>query len=235
MLRWISFFCAMKKILLSFLLIVAAALVTDAGYSNVRESLLHAGISWTVSEWSYYVLLVLIGLCAGWLFMHVLSNAGIWKRRIGGILLTLLPFTFGFARHPIYEDMVWNGAHDMSDVQSIPDYADADLVVIAIADCPFCKKSISEMKALRERNPNMRMRMVVCTADSTWVVPYAQEAAGAVEVVMASDMNVVATHAGGHFPAYVKVGDGKPVCRWSNNEWGPLAKDAVEKLVRGDV
>jgi hypothetical protein len=219
----------MKKLLLSFTLLLAAMLLTDFGYRNVRGSLLHAGMSWTISEWSYYFLLVLFGLIAGWLFMGVFSGLGIWKRRTVGLLLTLLPFAIGFAQHPIYEDMVWNGARNMSDVQAIPDYADADLVVIAIADCPFCKRAISEMKAMRERNPKMRMRMVVCTADSTWLEPYVQEASGSLDVTMATDMNVVATHAGGHFPAYVKVVDGKPICRWSNNEWGPLAKDEVEK------
>ena len=152
-----------------------------------------------------------------------------WKRPLFATLLFVIPFAIGFAQHPIYEDMVWDLSHDMSAVQPMPDYADANLVVIAIADCPYCKRAVSEMKALHERNPNMAMRMVVCTADSTWLEPYEQEANDAFEVVMATDMDMLATQAGGHFPAYVLVRDGKPVCRWSNNEWGPLAKDAVER------
>jgi hypothetical protein len=122
----------------------------------------------------------------------------------------------------------------MSKFQATSEYDNTDLLVIAIADCPYCKRAVTEMKALHERKPNLRMRMVVCTEDSTWLEPYTEEAAGVFEVVMAEDMNVLATHAGGHFPAYVLVRDGKPVCRWTNNEWGPVAKDIIERVANGE-
>jgi hypothetical protein len=224
----------MNKIRVALLALITLALLLPMGYSALRGVLLQMGLSWTISEWAYYIALLTVGVLWALLLPRVIKSLVGWKRLIIQVVLAVAPFAIGFAQHPIYEDMVWDLSHDMSAVQPMPDYADANLVVIAIADCPYCKRAVSEMKALRERNPNMVMRMVVCTADSTWLEPYEQEANGAFEVVMATDKDMLATHAGGHFPAYVLVRDGKPVCRWSNNEWGPLAKDVVEKgEVRG--
>ena len=227
--RWISFFCTMKNVKLVLVFIVIVFLLTPWSYGIIRGFLLNKGFSWMVSEWMYYVLLILLGARLAWILAGGLHWKSIWKKYAVVLFTVVAPFFIGFAQHPIYEDMVWDLSHDMSAVQHMPDYADANLVVIAIADCPYCKRAVSEMKALHERNPNMAMRMVVCTADSTWLEPYVQEANGAFEVVMATDMNVLATQAGGHFPAYVLVRDGKPARRWSNDEWGPLAKDAVER------
>lgn len=219
----------MNKFRVSLLALITLGLLLPMGYSALRGMMLQMGFSWTISEWAYYIALLIIGALWALLLPRISKSLVGWKRLIIQVVLAVAPFAIGFAQHPIYEDMVWDLSHDMSSVQPMPDYSDANLVVIAIADCPYCKRAVSEMKALHERKPNMAMRMVVCTADSTWLAPYVQEANGAIEVVMASDMDMLATHAGGHFPAYILVRDGKPVCRWSNNEWGPLAKDAVER------
>jgi glutaredoxin len=219
----------MNKLRTALLTLLTFYLMLPIGYSSLRGLLLQMGFSWTISEWAYYIVLLIVGVLWALLLPSASKSLVGWKRRMVQVVLALAPFIIGFAQHPIYEDMVWDLSHDMLAVQPMPDYADANLVVIAIADCPYCKRAVSEMKALHERNPNMAMRMVVCTADSTWLEPYVQEANDAFEVIMASDMDMLATHAGGHFPAYVLVRNGKPVCRWSNNEWGPLAKDAVER------
>jgi hypothetical protein len=218
----------MNNLRTALLALITLCLLLPMGYSSLRGVLLQMGFSWTISEWAYYAVLLILGVLWMLLLPRVSKSLVGWKRRIVQVVLAVAPFAMGFAQHPIYEDMVWDLSHDMSAVQPMPDYADAKLVVIAIADCPYCKRAVSEMKALHERNPNMAMRMVVCTADSTWLEPYVQEANGEFEVVMATDKDMLATHAGGHFPAYVLVRDGKPVCRWSNNEWGPLAKDIVD-------
>ena len=219
----------MNKLRTALLALITLGLMLPMGYSSLRGLLLQMGFSWTISEWAYYIALLIVGVLWALLLPRVSKSLVGWKRRVVQVVFAVAPFAIGFAQHPIYEDMVWDLSHDMSAVKPMPDYADANLVVIAIADCPYCKRAVSEMKALHERNPNMAIRMVVCTADSTWLEPYVQEANGVFEVVMASDKDMLATHAGGHFPAYVLARDGKPVCRWSNNEWGPLAKDAVEK------
>jgi hypothetical protein len=211
---------------------ITLLLLTETGYQTLRSALLETGLSWTIAEWSYYIVLVLFGVIAASLITRLLSKMVRWKRLLLATLMFFMPFTIGFALHPIYEDMVFDLSHEMLKVQPMPDYLNANLVVIAIADCPYCLGAVSNMKALHERNPNMAMRMVVCTSDSTWLEPYVQEANGAFEVVMATDKDMLATHAGGHFPAYVLVRDSKPERRWSNNEWGPLAKDIVEGAAR---
>ena len=228
------FFCTMKKVkpvVIAFLLVL---LLIPSSFGNVRGFLLSKGFSWMLSEWMYYVLLIVLGARLGWILAGGVNWKSAWKKYSVVLLSILTPFAIGFAEHPIYEDMLWDLSADMSTVKTTTDYADADIVVIAIADCPYCKRAVTELKALHERNPDMRMRMVVCTADSVWLKPYEEEAAGVFDVVMATDMDVMATHADGHFPAYVLVRDGKPVFRWTNNEWGPRAKDTVEGMANDE-
>lgn len=224
----------MKKITPVLILAIAVLLLLPVGYNGLRNVLLNSGFGWTVTEWAYYALLIVLGIALAFITARLVARSAAWKRIAASALTAVLPFAIGFVQHPIYEDLLWNLSQDMTNVEATVDYKNADLVVIAIADCPYCKRAVTELKALHERNPQMRMRMVVCTADSAWLEPYIEEAAGAFEVVMATDMDVMATQAGGHFPAYVQVSEGKPVLRWTNNEWGPVAKDLVEKgEVRG--
>lgn len=219
----------MKKFYLALCLGLVICMLLPSAHAVVRGLLLESGFSWMLSEWAYYVMLVLFGIVSAVILLRSLTRLKSWAKGLIALLMVALPFLMGFARHPIYEDMLWDLSTDMTSVQTAPDYNDVDLVVIAIADCPFCKRAVSELRVLHERKPDLRLRMVVCTADSSWLEPYVLEAGGSFEVVMASDMDVLATHAGGHFPAYVLVRDDKPVCRWTNNEWGPRAKDIVEK------
>jgi hypothetical protein len=219
----------MKKVFPILITLLIGALFIPTCCGSVRVFMLNCGFSWMLSEWMYYLLLVSLGVALAWSLVQSVHWKSVWKKYAVVLFTAVAPFVIGFAEHPIYEDMLWDLSADMSNVKFTSDYANADLVVIAIADCPYCKRAVTELKALHERNPDLRMRMVVCTADSTWLAPYQEGADESFEVVMASDMDVMATHAGGHFPAYVLVRDGEPVCRWTNNEWGPRAKDIVEK------
>jgi hypothetical protein len=224
----------MKKILFVVFLVIVVLLLLPQGYDGLRSVLLNSGFKWTSTEWTYYFLLIVFGIALGIMTARLVSHSAGWKRIAASVAVAIFPFAIGFIQHPIYEDMLWNLSQDMTKVEATVDYNDTDLVLIAIADCPYCRRAIKEMKALHKRDPQLRMRMVVCTSDSTWLEPYKEEAAGAFEVVLADNMDVMATHAGGHFPAYVLVRDGKPVCRWTNNEWGPVAKDIVERMANGE-
>jgi hypothetical protein len=223
----------MKKITPVIIPAFAVLLLLPLGYNGLRNVLLNSGFGWTATEWTYYALLIVLGIALAIIATRLVVRSAAWKRIAVSALTAVLPFAIGFVQHPIYEDMLWNLSQDMTKVEATIDYNDTDLVVIAIADCPYCKRAVTELKALHERNPQLRMRMVVCTADSAWLEPYIEETAGAFEVVLADNMDVMATHAGGHFPAYVLVREGKPVCRWTNNEWGPVAKDIIERVANG--
>lgn len=220
----------MKKVYPVVSIVLIVLLLLPASHASLRGFLLNMGFSWMLSEWMYYAILVMLGASLAWTLAQGVNWKTAWKKYSVVLCSVLAPFAIGFAEHPIYEDMLWDLSVDMSTVKTTTDYANADIVVIAIADCPYCKRAVTELNALHERNPDLRMRMVVCTADSVWLKPYEEDAGNSFAVVMASDMDVMATHADGHFPAYVLVRDGKPVCRWTNNEWGPRAKDIVEQV-----
>jgi hypothetical protein len=226
---WISFFCAMKIAIGVVSCIVTASLLLPGSFFMLREAMLDSGWSWTLTEWLPYVLLIAAGVGIRFSIAPKLKTANRIARISLSMLLVAAPFLIGFTEHPIYEDAVSNSSLDMSTVETTLDYAGADLVVIAIPDCPYCARAAQDMLLMHKRKPELNMRMVVCTSDSTWLPPYAEVAQGAFEVVMASDMDVMATHANGHFPSFISVENDSPVRRWNNNQWGPLAKDAVEK------
>lgn len=213
------------------LAIILLVLLLPFGYNLVQSISMFKQISWMFAIWSYYFVVVLI--CATLLVIHPFRNEQFtsYKKVLLVLCVFILPISVCLIEHPIYEDMLWDLSSNMLNVETTADYRDADLVLIAIADCPYCQRAVSDINALHQRNPILRMRMVVCTADSSWLEPYRAQVAGACQVVMASNMDVMATHAGGHFPAYVLVRDGKPLRRWTNNEWGPVAKDVVETVV----
>ena len=114
-----------------------------------------------LSEWMYYSLLVMLGALLAWTLAQGVIWRSAWKKYSVVLCSVLAPFAIGFAEHPIYEDMLWDLSVDMSTVKTTTDYADADIVVIAISDCPYCKRAVTELNALHERNPDLRMRMVV--------------------------------------------------------------------------
>ena len=219
----------MRLISLLFLLLITTALILPGSFFLLKDALLAAGWSWTLTEWTPYLLLVICGGALSYVVSRMLVGKNRAVRWSLIALILIAPFAIGFAEHPIYEDSISNVSDDMRAVKPMVDYVGADLVVIAIADCPYCKRATQDLIQLHERNPQMRLRMVVCTADSVWMQPYIELAYGAFEVVQASDMDVMATHAAGHFPSYVLVKKNAPFCRWNNNQWGPLAKDEVER------
>lgn len=218
----------MRRTVLVVSFLIALLLLLPGSFFLLREAMLKAGFSWMLAEWIPYSLLIASGCGLAIAIVGMLSSMKRSVRYAVATVLCIAPFAIGFAMHPIYEDALWDGSVDMQQYSASDEYAGADLVVIAIPDCPYCKRATMDLQALHLREPHLRLRMTVITRDSTWLAPYIELSNGAFEVVQAHDMNSMATHAGGHFPAYVLVKDNKPVCRWSNNEWGPVAKDIVE-------
>ena len=211
----------MKKITPVLILAIAVLLLLPVGYNGLRSALLNSGFGWTVTEWAYYALLIVFGIALAFITARLVARSAAWKRIVASALTAVLPFAIGFVQHPIYEDLLWNLSQDMTNVEATVDYNNADLVVIAIADCPYCKRAVTELKALHERNPQMRMRMVVCTADSAWLEQYIEEEASDFEVVLEDNMDVMDTKAGGNFLGYVKVREGKHVLGWKKKAGGP--------------
>jgi hypothetical protein len=199
-------------------------------FKGLQFALLRQGFSWLMSCWLPYalVLIAAMGVCFAVLTL-LPSRSRITRLSIASLIL-LIPIATCCIQHPIYEDMILDLSDSISGIEAI-DYEDADLVVLALADCAFCEAAISELKVLHDRNPLLRIRMVLCTADSAVLASYAEQAGVSFEVAMASNLQLLSSHAEGHFPSYVMVEQNRPTRRWTPNVWGPVARDIVESSI----
>jgi hypothetical protein len=214
----------------SFVLAVCSVLLLiPSSFDSIRGFLLSNGFNWTWSEWMYYPMLVLTGIALAWSLVYCVRWKSKWKKIPIACSAALIPFIVGFAEHPIYENMLRNFSMEMRPDQALPDYKAVDLVAVFIVDCPYCKRAVYDLNKLQERNPTLRMRVVVCTSKIGSLDAYRATLHESIDVQMATDKKQLATHAGGHFPSFVLVKNDVPVSRWSNNEWGPVAKDIVER------
>lgn len=151
-----------------------------------------------------------------------------WLKFSLKIVLLILPFSIGFAFHPIYEgDFALKGQKVLTN-HSKSDFKKNGLTVVAIVDCPFCFSSISKLKMIKKRNPNIAIDFVVCTKDKNYITNYIKEAEGVFKIRLAENPDSLALIAGWRFPTFIKVENKKPVYLWSNDQFGVRAIDQLE-------
>lgn len=195
-------------------------------FKAFEHTLIEYGVSWTLSKLIPYFTLLLLGfIMARWFRRWIIFKLP-YVRRIVFFSVLLLPLIVGFAIHPIYQDDFAEGT-EITDAKKLSDFRNAHLVVITIPDCPYCFESISKLKVLKERNPKMKIKFVVCTKTAN-LSTYRKEAGNAVTVVKANNPETLAEMAEGRFPTFMLVKSGKPVYRWFNDQFGVRALDKLE-------
>jgi thiol-disulfide isomerase/thioredoxin len=102
------------------------------------------------------------------------------------------------------------------------------LVVITIPNCPFCLGSIQRMKILKKRNPAIQIRYIVCATDTEALTTYKKESGGFFPVELAKDPAKMEQTANYAFPTFILIKKGQSRS-WSNDSFGVLALDEVEK------
>lgn len=102
------------------------------------------------------------------------------------------------------------------------------LTVITIPNCPFCHESISTLKKIKSRIPDLTIDFIVCTSDSTSLEWYEEESKGELNMLIAKNKEELVSLSKEKFPTFV-INDGNEIVRsWSNNSFGVRAKDWVE-------
>lgn len=217
--------------LVGFLLTLFTLFFFDAIYSWSLD----AGLTWTLSKLIPYLLLSASG------FLLAFSGLLRWKvvlrilpmnqllRRLVRVLVILLPFAVGFIFHPIYEGDFTNEADVVTTTKTYRDFPKAGLVMLAIPDCPYCLEALYTLKQLKKRRPNTTVEMLVCTTDPTLLQLYRQVAGDEISVKSTNNPDDYALLANHRFPTFIFVKDGRPMYRWSNNQFGAPARDWVEE------
>jgi thioredoxin-related protein len=202
-------------------------------FSSIEKWVINSNFSWTSAKIAPYLLLVIFGiLIARWFskfFIYkIISNRMKFLRPIVFMVITAIPFVVGFVLNPIYEGDFSKQGTEIQNQESINDFRKVDLAVITIPGCPYCYHSISKLKQLKARNPEMNIKFIVCTSNSEDLKDYIAE--GGKEIVVSKTKNIetLSKMAQGKFPTFVMIKNNKGAYRWSNDQFGCLALDQLE-------
>ena len=123
------------------------------------ESLINSlGLSFTLSKFFPYLLTILIGvICAKLLSKRISASKII--RIIIIILITVFPFSLYFAINPIYEGDFSNDGDEIIKDLELP--KNKDLLIIALADCPYCIQSQGTIKLIHKKNPKIKAEYII--------------------------------------------------------------------------
>jgi hypothetical protein len=178
-----------------------------------------------------YLTLAIGGILLAYSFSKGFKIKSRIARLLIGLILFAAPFAVGFAMHPIFEgDFSSEGTEiKESTVKADEKY---DLLIVTIPDCPFCMESITRLKLIKKRNPNIQMLFSVCTRDEQKISLYRELIAGDFDIELAKDIEASVKLAEGHFPTFVQLKKGLPVYKWSNDQFGAGALDKMEAEVK---
>lgn len=217
------------KIFFSLVLIICG--VTLFAFKSFEFSLLFNGFSWTMSKLLPYLTLAIGGILLAYSFSKGFKIKSRIAKLLVGLVLFAAPFAIGFAMHPIFEgDFSSEGTEVKESTVKVDEKY--DLLIITIPDCPFCLESITRLKLIKKRNPSIKMLFSVCTRDQQKMSLYKELIAGDFDIELAKDPEGAINLAEGSFPAFVQLKKGLPIYKWSNDQFGAGAIDAMEAEVK---
>lgn len=193
----------------------------------MESILFELGLSWTLSKLLPYILMVLIG---GLIFYWAVKRSSkTWVKVFAGVFIPI-PFVIYFAIVPIYIGDFSNDSKSivLSDQNST--LQKGHLSVLTIPGCPYCAEALQTMKKLKDRNENLLIDYVVCYGDSSDINWYADQAEGAVNVILTDQNEEMSKLAEGRYPTFVWV-QKDAILTWSNDAFGVRALDQIEDLV----
>lgn len=201
---------------------------------NIIENfLLNSNFSWTTSKLIPYLLTLMLGIILAVVLRKKMGELNVFVKWSIRSLLVLLPFIIYFSFNLIYEGDFTNNSKEVIRTSLYKELIGKKLVVLTIPNCPYCFEAISKMKILKKRVPKIEIEYVLCSSDSinnpAYLEWYSSEAGEAVTVRLAEDVGAMAELADYVFPTFVLVENKKLLRKWSNDSFGVVALDEVEK------
>lgn len=217
------------KILFFIILIISG--VTLFTFKSFESSLLDSGFSWTMSKLLPYLTLAIGGILLAYSFIKGFKIKSLIVKIIVGLVLFATPFAIGFVLHPIFEgDFSSEGTEVKESAVKVD--AEYDLLIVTIPDCPFCLESITRLKLIKKRNPNIKMLFSVCSGEEQKLELYRGLIGGDFDIALAKDIEASVKLADGHFPTFVQLKKGLPTYKWSNDQFGAGAIDELESEIK---
>ena len=194
----------------------------------MEELLNYFGVSFTVSKFLPYLLTILIGvICAKLLSKHLSASKII--RNIFTVLIAILPFGIYFAIHPIYQGDFSNEGVLIKKKLVLP--KDKDLLIVALADCPYCIQSQETIKIIHQKNKKIKAEYLIVNGTKQDSIRYARRLLGFASCRTIKNSVPLLQTIQGSFPSFILVRKGKLNKVWSNNTFGVRAWDEVVSCI----
>ena len=193
------------------------------------ETLLNnLGLSFTLSKFIPYLLTILIGIvCAKLLSKHISASKII--RNIFITLITILPFGIYFAINPIFQGDFSNEGVLIKKKLELP--KNNDLLIIALADCPYCIQSQETVKLIHQKKTKIKAEYLIVNGTKQDSIRYARMLLGFASCRTVKNSVPLIQTIQGSFPSFILVQNGKLNKVWSNNTFGVRAWDEVVSCI----
>ncbi len=142
-------------------------------------------------------------------------------------VIWIVPLAIYFAFHPIYEGDFSNKYRKIVVHNKLLNSNSNQLVVITIPGCPFCKQSIQTIKKIKKRCPKLKVTYIICSSDSSSIDWYKSDIKNSFSISLVKNTLYWSKIAQGKFPSFLLVTKNQSII-WSNENFGTLAKDAIE-------
>ena len=190
----------------------------------MEELLNYFGLSFTVSKFLPYFFAVFLGFFfSKLLYRHI--SASIIIRILFITLITVLPFGIYFAIHPIFEGDISNEGVIIRKNLDLP--KNKDLLIIALADCPFCIQSQKTIKIIHQKNKRIKAEYIIVNGTKQDSIRYARMLHGFASCRTVKNSVPLTQTIQGKFPSFILVQKGRLKKVWNNNNFSVRAWDEV--------
>jgi len=195
----------------------------------MEELLNYFGVSFTASKFLPYFFTVFFGIVFSKLLHRHISASKI-IRNIFITLITVLPFGIYFAIHPIFEGDISNQGVIIRKNLDFP--KNKDLLIIALADCPYCIQSQKTIKIIHQKNTKIKAEYLIVNGTKQDSIRYARMLNGFASCRTMKNSIPLLQSIQGSFPSFILVRKGKLNKVWSNNTFGVRAWDEVVSCIQ---
>ena len=190
----------------------------------MEELLNYFGLSFTASKFLPYFLAVLLGFFfSKLLYRHISASKII--RNIFITLITILPFGIYFSIYPIFEGDINSEGVVIRKNLDLP--KNKDLLIIALADCPFCIQSQKTIKIIHQKNKRIKAEYIIVNGTKQDSIRYARMLHGFASCRTVKNSVPLTQTIQGKFPSFILVQKGRLKKVWNNNNFSVRAWDEV--------
>ena len=194
----------------------------------MEELLNYFGLSFTASKFLPYFLAVLLGFFfSKLLYRHISASKII--RILFITLITILPFGIYFTINPIFQGNFSNEGVLIKKKLELP--KNNDLLIIALADCPYCIQSQETVKLIHQKNTKIKAEYLIVNGTKQDSIRYARMLLGFASCRTVKNSVPLIQTIQGRFPSYILVQNGIFKKVWNNNTFSARAWDEVVSCI----